>query len=75
MSLKLYCVDLMVYGGNTYMKFRLLKNYRNPYDTSRNTKGKVPIPAAARSMAWALGCSLAGIADSNPAEGMDVCLL
>ena len=32
-------------------------------------------PAATRSKAWIWGCSLAGIADSNPARGMYVCLL
>jgi hypothetical protein len=32
-----------------------------------------PIPVAARSKEWVCGCSLAGIADSNPAGGMDVC--
>ena len=31
-----------------------------------------PIPVAARSKAWVSGRSLAGIAGSNPAEGMDV---
>jgi hypothetical protein len=31
-----------------------------------------PIPEAAR---WVCGRSLAGIAGSNPADGMDVCLL
>jgi hypothetical protein len=35
----------------------------------------VPIPLAARSKAWVCGCSLAGIAGSNPAMGIDVCLL
>jgi hypothetical protein len=30
---------------------------------------------AARSKAWVCGRSLAGIADSNPAGDMDVCLL
>jgi hypothetical protein len=30
---------------------------------------------AARSKAWVCGRSLAGIVGSNPAEGMDVCLL
>ena len=33
------------------------------------------MPVAARSKAWVLGRSLAGIADSNPAWGMVVCLL
>jgi hypothetical protein len=32
-----------------------------------------PIPVAARSKVC--GCLVAGIADSNPARGMDVCLL
>ena len=31
------------------------------------------ISVAARSKAWLWGRSLAGIAGSNPAEGMDVC--
>jgi hypothetical protein len=31
-----------------------------------------PIPVAERSKAWACGCSLAGIADSNPAEDINV---
>jgi hypothetical protein len=30
----------------------------------------MPIPVAARSKTWVCGCSLAGIADSNAAEGM-----
>ena len=34
-----------------------------------------PIPVAARSKAWVCGRSLAGIAGSNPAGGMGVCLL
>ena len=33
------------------------------------------IPVAARSKAWVCYRSLAGIAGSNPAGGMDVCLL
>jgi hypothetical protein len=33
------------------------------------------IPVAARSKAWVCGRSLAGIVDSKPAGGMDVCLL
>ena len=35
----------------------------------------LPIAVAARSKAWVCGCSLARIAGSNPAGGMDVCLL
>jgi len=30
---------------------------------------------AARSKAWVCGLSLAGIVDSNPTAGMDICLL
>jgi hypothetical protein len=35
----------------------------------------LPFPVAARSKAWVCGRSLAGIMGSNPAGGMDVCLL
>jgi hypothetical protein len=35
----------------------------------------VPIPVAARSRAWVCSRSLARIVGSNPAEGMEVCLL
>jgi hypothetical protein len=34
-----------------------------------------PITEAARSKVWVCGRSLAGTAGSNPAGGMDVCLL
>ena len=33
------------------------------------------MPVAVQSKAWVCGCSLAGIAGSNPARGVDVCLL
>ena len=35
----------------------------------------LPIPVAARSMAWVCGCTLAGIEGLNPSWGIDVCLL
>ena len=35
----------------------------------------MPNPNVTRSKAWIYGRSFAGIADSNPAGGMDVCLL
>jgi hypothetical protein len=35
----------------------------------------LPIPVAARSKAWVYGRLLTGIVGSNPAYGMDVCLL
>jgi len=34
-----------------------------------------PILVTARSKAWFYDLSLAGIADTNPADGMDVCIL
>jgi len=34
---------------------------------------KMPIQAVGQSKAWVCGFSLAGIAGSNPAAGMDVC--
>jgi len=34
---------------------------------------QVPVPVAARSKAWDCCRSPAGIAGSNPAEGMDLC--
>jgi len=34
-----------------------------------------PVPVAARSNAWVSDRSPAGIVVSNPAEGIDVCLL
>jgi len=34
-----------------------------------------PITAVARPTAWVCGSSLAGIAGSNPAGSMDICLL
>ena len=37
--------------------------------------GFEPIPVAARSKAWVYGRSLAGIVGSNPAGGMDVCVV
>jgi hypothetical protein len=35
----------------------------------------LPSPVTALSKAWVYGRSLAGITGSNPAGGMDVCLL
>jgi hypothetical protein len=35
----------------------------------------LPIPVAARSKTWVYSRSLAGIADSNPADGMNNCFL
>ena len=44
--------------------------------TSRKVADSIsPIPVTARSKAWTCGRSLAGIAASNPAGGIDVCVL
>jgi hypothetical protein len=40
-----------------------------------NIKDKYSIPVAARSKAWVCGRLVDGIAGSNPARSMDVCLL
>ena len=44
-------------------------------DVLRSISELLLIPVVARSKAWVGGLSLAGIAGSNPAGGMDVCLL
>ena len=50
----------------------------NPYVVRRGhpnspafVTGAGPIPVAARSKAWVCGRSIAGVAGSNPAEGID----
>jgi hypothetical protein len=52
-----------------FLMFSMHDLFHNHNDNS------LPIPAAARSKAWVCGRSLAGIMGSNPAGGMDVCLL
>jgi hypothetical protein len=42
---------------------------------SRQGHGYLSPESVARSKTWFLARTLAGIAGSNPAEGMDVCLL
>ena len=42
---------------------------------SGSYKSEEPVPVAARSKAWVCGRLPAGIVGSNPAGGMDVCLL
>jgi hypothetical protein len=46
-----------------------------PVQTAVSMYVEWPIPVAARFKAWVCGRSLAGIVGSNPAGGMDVCLL
>jgi hypothetical protein len=52
-----------------------LKNYSLRYTAYTNIMEQMAIPAAAQSKVWVCGHSLVGIAGSNPAGGMDVCLL
>ena len=53
-----------------YARQSVLENYIIPAP-----KQTPPIPAAVRSKACVCDRSLVGIVGSNPAEGMDVCLL
>ena len=52
-----------------YLKHHFLKTFFNV-----TTPPHLPIPVAERSKARVYGRSLAGIAGSNPARGMDVSL-
>jgi hypothetical protein len=58
------------------MQFRKIKQYLDPGGRKiLKCVSDKQISAAARSKAWVCGRSLAGIAGSNPTEGMDVCRL
>ena len=48
---------------------------KEPVDFSRRYVMKQPMSVSARYKAWDCGLSLPGIAGSNPAGGIDVCLL
>jgi hypothetical protein len=70
---------LVPFGSSFYNHCRVKFIY-GCYQIERNKNsllhGRIkPIPVAARSKAWVCGRSLAAIAGSNPAGGMDVCLL
>jgi len=60
----------IITGMGTMQKFEVMSE--NKFKVYRKY---VPMPVIVRSKAWFYGRSLAGIADSNPAGGMDVCLL
>ena len=55
-------------------KFFFFRNLEKPENLFKQLLG-LPIPVAERSKAWVCSRSPAEIAGSNPAEGMDVCLL
>ena len=55
--------------------FRFAETFREPLMFYTFRIVVTPIPVAARSKAWVYGRSLAGVVGSNPAGGMDVCLL
>jgi hypothetical protein len=57
--------QLLLYGAQTRQRLIIL-------NAPSQTK---PTPAAVRSTAWVCGRSIAEIVGSNPARGMDVCLL
>jgi hypothetical protein len=59
---------------STYRKIRLGHDHFLPH-LLKVIVDYQPIPVAARSKAWDYGRSLAGIAGSNPAGAMDICLL
>jgi hypothetical protein len=60
-----------------YLQFPVIirdnKNFVSEFSYSIATYK--PIPVTARSKAWVCGRLITGIAGSNPARGMDVCLL
>ena len=60
------------------MCFKFIRDNKNK-NKNQVTSGTInilmPIPVVERSKAWVCSHSPAGIAGSNPAGGMDVCLL
>ena len=84
-----YCQHLLTTSKTSEMKTvrHAVTQSRDPAKTSgfkfqllsrkRDFKRILPlnIPVAARSNAWVCGRSFAGIAGSNPAGGLDVCML
>ena len=60
----------IITGMGTIQKFEVM--FENIFKVCRKY---APIQVVARSKAWFYCRSLAGIADSHPAGGMDVCLL
>jgi len=51
------------------------EHYTAAVHVTSSSHNSLPVPVAARSKAWVCGCTLAEIAGSNPAGGMDACLL
>jgi hypothetical protein len=73
---KQFWLDSLVKVG-----WKQVKSLGGMYECTCTSRGRQitvrfgPIPVAARSKAWVCVRLLAGIVASNPAEGMDVCLL
>ena len=73
--------DARTYERQIYMSVSSIYEFQIflCFEIKRNlfTASKIfmPIPMATPSKAWVYGRSFVGIADSNPAVGMDVCLL
>jgi len=75
-------VSLVLVSSNVIgpLPFRLLHKlchfaYLILLHFSKHVIDNLPIPVAARPKGWYCSRSLAGIAGSNPAGSMDVCLL
>ena len=68
------CPSVSQWSSNTSTFFGIFKNLKCSIFFVVYCVNK-PILVAVRSTAWVFGRSLAGIVGSNPAGGMDVCLL
>jgi hypothetical protein len=67
---------IFIYNTCTALKSTIIAEYRKGLEKySGSVFFATPILVAIRPKAWVCGSSLAGIAGSNPAGGMDVCLL
>jgi hypothetical protein len=53
----------------------IIREYTQKLYVVRNMRHCPPTPVAERSKAWVWSLSHAGIAGSNSADGLDVCLL
>ena len=66
-------VKILHAASNTAETSNIMKRWQHNC-TFFVTVSNLPMPVAARYKACACGSSLAGIADSNPAGGMDIWL-
>jgi hypothetical protein len=64
-------IPRMVWEPTIYYRVHKCRPYPEPDQNGLRPPG----PVVARSKTWVCGRSLTGISGSNPAGGMDVCLL